>query len=62
MKNSNKLAEKSRKIRGWCLLLVTMLGNVFRVQGITIHDNICKNMLKIAENWNMVLTVGNEVG
>ena len=44
------------------LLLVTMLGNVFRVQGITIHDNICKNMLKIAENWNMVLTVGNEVG
>ena len=62
MKNSNKIADKSRKIAGWYLLLVTMLGKVFRVKGTSIYDNICNNMWKIAENWNTVLIVGNDVG
>ena len=59
---SNKVADKSRKIAGWYLLLVTKLGNVFRFKGTFIYNNICKNMWKIAENCNIVLIVGNDGG
>jgi hypothetical protein len=31
--NSNKIVETSVNIGGWCSQLVTMRGNIFRVQG-----------------------------
>ena len=45
-------------------MVLTVADNVgtFRVQAISIYDNICKNMWKIAENWNMVLIVGRMLG
>jgi hypothetical protein len=45
MKDSNKIAGKSGKISGWCLLLVMIFGNVLGPGCITKYGNIPKNSL-----------------